>query len=343
MVGLDPSHKVGCLWNKVEVNTNLRAPRTRSTSSQERQRLDGGERRNPTRIISSSSPLPIDAGKVACCWGRTCMIRVRGGGPPQGILGAKTSRMAGNGTELVVTDADACGMALKDQGNGLVGGRARESWGLRPRVRAGRARAYAGEHRSITSLLKFHLHGRSSISCTRSRAPARVLGRRGLRAHVATGCVGANRREREPGPGDGEASFGDTTVKVAVGEAVRAQGDSIELETEGIDPFDRNKGRDTAAACSARGWVPSVYMFLFSEENRTAVPWYHWMYILNRKPFEDVVNFKPVRFLCKFRGPILRVWGPEASAASELLLTTPLTRIRLRITFLSVGIYDLYF
>ncbi|KAF8200584.1 hypothetical protein K438DRAFT_1966050 [Mycena galopus ATCC 62051] len=32
---------------------------------------------------------PYQRCEVACCWGRTYMIRVRGGGPPQGILGAK--------------------------------------------------------------------------------------------------------------------------------------------------------------------------------------------------------------------------------------------------------------
>ncbi|KAF8147239.1 hypothetical protein K438DRAFT_1780197 [Mycena galopus ATCC 62051] len=124
---------------------------------------------------------PYQRCEVACCWGRTYMIRVRRGGPPQGILGAKSNHTAradrrmvhgnqdrgractredwtdvacsglglprtrtanlstpmvalrvarlhhrgkacaddsgrrawrGNGTELVVTDADACGMAL---------------------------------------------------------------------------------------------------------------------------------------------------------------------------------------------------------------------------------------
>ncbi|KAF8157673.1 hypothetical protein K438DRAFT_1777164 [Mycena galopus ATCC 62051] len=208
---------MGYLWKqerKVKgVNANLRTPRTRSTSSRERQQLDGGEssfiramfprqtQPHPHNLLVLATPSRRWRGGVLL--GQNVYDTSARRGTPQGILGAKR----GNEAELVATDADACGMALEDEGRGVA------------------------------------------------------------------------RRERDGGGV----------------EAVRAQGDSIELETEGIDPFDRNKGRDTAAACSARGWVPSVYMFLFSEENRTAVPWYRWMYILNRKPFEDVVNFKPIQ------------------------------------------------
>ncbi|KAF8157649.1 hypothetical protein K438DRAFT_1777142 [Mycena galopus ATCC 62051] len=49
-------------------------------------------------------------------------------------------------------------------------------------------------------------------------------------------------------------------LTVALGFVHKATVADIELVMEGVDHFDRDKGRDTAAACSARAWVPSVYV-----------------------------------------------------------------------------------
>ncbi|KAF8200550.1 hypothetical protein K438DRAFT_1758758 [Mycena galopus ATCC 62051] len=111
----------------------------------------------------------------------------------------------GIGTELVVTDTDACRTALKKEGKGLVGRVHRDGcvvecgW-----CKRGRTRPLLITKSTCTS-----------ITCARSRAPICVRGWRGFRAHAATGCVGASRRK--PSLGDGAASFGDTAVEVAVG------------------------------------------------------------------------------------------------------------------------------
>ncbi|KAF8147214.1 hypothetical protein K438DRAFT_1944223 [Mycena galopus ATCC 62051] len=253
--GWDRSRRMGCFRNrerKVEgVSTNLRAPRMRSTSSREGQRLDGGERWRAVRAQrvcdegNHRTGFPAKTSFTTTHLEAFTVLALRGGGSRLPWKGVHEDGLdgcwralgdivlaRGNETELVATDADACGMMLKDEGKGLclVGGRVQHDGCVLDRFRGGGARAYATalNNEIHADIYLQPLFRPSSIIGPHSRAPSRV---------------GPSQRKRELGPGDDTVSFGDTTTGVAVG-------------TDGKD-----EGRENVAACAARAWVPSLYIY----------------------------------------------------------------------------------
>ncbi|KAF8200578.1 hypothetical protein K438DRAFT_1758785 [Mycena galopus ATCC 62051] len=194
-------------------------------------------------------------------------------------------------TELAVTDADGCGMALKE-GNGLLGGRV-----LHARVRTGRPRAYAT---ALDNEIHHTLLRGPSEQADASRSQAWATAPRDRRGGYG-GRHRVARREREGGV-----------------EAVRAEGDGDEYRIGNRGSrFDQKKGRANAAWCNLIIYTNTAARAGFGGEPNPA----------GLEPGGEH------RRINETLQPQLLPGGTRRS------LITPLTRIRLGITFSIVGIY----